>query len=420
MAGASDKARFYLEQSIPELKEYERKKIFSLVCAPSASQFGQPDRSQDEINSIARKQSDFEHKINAREGTPSDYARYAEFEINVDSLRRKRVKRLRIRAPMHSGQRRVFFILDRATRKFPGDIGLWMQQIEYARLQMAYKKLSQILTNALRLHPSKPDLWTYAAHVAMDEHADVTEARSYMQRGLRFCKGARSLWLEYMKLEVLYIAKLAARKQILGIEEHLEPQREQQPMDDTNADLENLPQLTVDDRGTSQTEDVNEALLLIMANTPALSGAIPIAIFDAAVVQFKDDDKLCQDFFDIVQNIDSLSCLASVLEHITDHMLRWWPSSWRTVACDIKLSCVGTAVTSPAFPRRFGSSLRKLQEASLQVTSCKGLIDAMRDWLQTFLENDSLDVALRQIMLSTLSRLDVAPEPSQAGIDVKD
>jgi hypothetical protein len=31
MAGASDKARFYLEQSVPELKEYERRKIFTTV-----------------------------------------------------------------------------------------------------------------------------------------------------------------------------------------------------------------------------------------------------------------------------------------------------------------------------------------------------------------------------------------------------
>ena len=29
MSGASDKARFYLEQSVPELKEYEKKKIFT-------------------------------------------------------------------------------------------------------------------------------------------------------------------------------------------------------------------------------------------------------------------------------------------------------------------------------------------------------------------------------------------------------
>ena len=31
MAGASDKARFYLEQSIPELQELERKDIFTKV-----------------------------------------------------------------------------------------------------------------------------------------------------------------------------------------------------------------------------------------------------------------------------------------------------------------------------------------------------------------------------------------------------
>lgn len=31
MAGASDKARFYLEQSVPELREWERREIFSKV-----------------------------------------------------------------------------------------------------------------------------------------------------------------------------------------------------------------------------------------------------------------------------------------------------------------------------------------------------------------------------------------------------
>ena len=31
MAGASDKARFYLEQSVPELQEYLQKKIFTRV-----------------------------------------------------------------------------------------------------------------------------------------------------------------------------------------------------------------------------------------------------------------------------------------------------------------------------------------------------------------------------------------------------
>jgi len=33
MSAATDKARFFLEKSVPELKEYERKKIFTKVCA---------------------------------------------------------------------------------------------------------------------------------------------------------------------------------------------------------------------------------------------------------------------------------------------------------------------------------------------------------------------------------------------------
>jgi hypothetical protein len=31
MSAATDKARFFLEQSVPELKEYERKKLFTKV-----------------------------------------------------------------------------------------------------------------------------------------------------------------------------------------------------------------------------------------------------------------------------------------------------------------------------------------------------------------------------------------------------
>lgn len=31
MSGASDKARFYLEQAVPQLQEFEQKKIFTKV-----------------------------------------------------------------------------------------------------------------------------------------------------------------------------------------------------------------------------------------------------------------------------------------------------------------------------------------------------------------------------------------------------
>jgi U3 small nucleolar RNA-associated protein 6 len=408
MAGASDKARFYLEQSIPELKEYERKKIFSSVCAPTTTlTLEETNSSQDEIASIARKRSDFEHKLNARGAQPSDYARYAEFEINVDSLRRKRVKGLRIKAATHNGQRRVLFILDRATRKFPGDMGLWMQQIEYARRQKTYKKLSQILTKALRLHPNKPDLWTYAAQFTIEEQADITEARSYMQRGLRFCKSSKPLWIEYMRLELFYVAKLNVRRQILGIDENSELRKRRTSADDRNADSVTLPQLTAEDVQPSggSMDKVDEVALQNVAKTSALNGAIPIAIFDAAMVQFKNDDELAHHFFEAVQVVDSVPYMRRVLAHIADRMRELWPESWRALVCKVKVSCVGISVTSPEFPKAFRDALKTLQGASSEVRRHDGLVDATRAWLEAYLSNDSLDVALRQIMLSTLTQL---------------
>ena len=86
---ASDKARFYLEQQVPELQEYERKQIFT----------------RDEITAIAKKRSDFEHILNARGSKAGDYVRYATYEMNLDTLRKKRCKRLGVKATAHSGQR---------------------------------------------------------------------------------------------------------------------------------------------------------------------------------------------------------------------------------------------------------------------------------------------------------------------------
>src|SRR5437016_3559762 len=227
-----------------------------------------------------KKRSEFEHKLNARGAQVSDFARYAEFEMNLETLRRKRVKRFGIKSSNHAGQRRIFFILDRATRKFRGDLGLWMQYIEYARKEKAIKKLHQILTSVLRLHPTKPELWMYAARYTADG-ADMTAARSYMQRGLRFCKTSRGLWVEYAKLEMAYIAKISARRQILGLDD-VGPENEE--VIGTNApdeDIIKLPELTAEDMDPTLEEgdDSDQNLWQNIASTPALSGAIPLAIF---------------------------------------------------------------------------------------------------------------------------------------------
>ncbi|EHY55617.1 U3 snoRNP protein [Exophiala dermatitidis] len=386
MAAASDKARFFLEQSVPELKEYERKNIFS----------------REEIANIARKRSDFEHKINARGSTPADYARYAEFEMNVDALRRKRVKRLGVKSTAHNGKRRIFFIFDRGTRKHPGDVALWMQAIEFARKQKAYKKLQEMFASVLRLHPTKSDLWIYAAQFAMEENGDMTEARSYMQRGLRFCKRSRQIWLEYARLELSYIAKIHARREILGIADG-RPEAPQASEEDE--DMMRLPKLTAMDINPDvEGPEADEAALQNLESTPALSGAIPIAIFDAAMDHFKDPE-VGYDFFNMIVAYDELPPSRRIADHIATKLSKDNPESWCSQICLIQLPLVGVPPSSPGFPSAFKQALVRLREAC----QAKGGLEISawaKTWLQKLTEAPELDPAIKQVATSVSSTLD--------------
>ncbi|KAF2278468.1 rRNA processing protein-like protein Utp6 [Westerdykella ornata] len=344
MAGASDKARFYLENSLGELSELERKKIFT----------------KDEIVSIARKRSDFEHIINARGSNPSDYVRYIEFEKNVDALRRKRIERLGVKSN-GTGSRTVFFLYNRAIRKFPGDLDIWMQYIEFARKEKAFKKLNEIFTKVVRLHPTKPGLWIYAARYFMEDQADITNARSYMQRALRFNKSSEAIWLEYAKLETIYIAKIAGRRKILGLDdEHATQATEQE-----DGDMIALPSVTAEDINPSvgKEEGADEVALQNLAAAPVLTGAIPIAVFDAAMKQFRDDPKVAERFFTMLAEFEQLPCLERILNHILRRLQETAPRTASTIKCGVMLHLLRAHPTSPEFPAALRTSLSMLDSA---------------------------------------------------------
>ncbi|KAI9373691.1 U3 small nucleolar RNA-associated protein 6-domain-containing protein [Aspergillus egyptiacus] len=360
---------------------------------------------QDEITSIVKRRSDFEHKINARGAQPADFVRYAEYEMNLDSLRRKRVNRLGIKSTGFSGQRRIFFVLDRATRKFHGDIGLWVQYIDYARRQKAYKKLSTILMDALRLHPSNADLWIYAAQYQLDDHADMTQARTYMQRGLRFCKSSRKLWIQYAKLELIYITKIVARQRILGLDGSIEaPKEDAGAADDLDADMIAMPKLTEEDINPSGGDDgADQAALQTLNSTPALSGAIPLAIFDNATKHFDYDVRFAHEFFDMVFEFGDIPCLQKILSHIVDVMQNSKPTSPHTLICYIKLPTAGIQPTSAAFPRALGAALARLQEHRQKPEVLKEVVS----WLRPVEKTKDLDPSLQKAIAATIHKAEL-------------
>ena len=398
MAAASDKVRFLQERSVPELQEFARKKIFT----------------RDEITSIAKKRSDFEHILNARGSEPQDYIRYTEYEMNLESLRRKRVRRLGVNISNHTGQRHIFFILDRATKKFPSDVGLWMQYITFAQKQGSNKKVSQLLTSVLRLHPTKPELWIYAATMG---RTNIMEARSYMQRGLRLCGDSEKLWVEYAKLEMMYISKIAARKRILGLDVAEIEKESEQNTGNNDDGTGNLPAITHEDLMPTQRSSDGAKLEVLekLGTGSVLLGAIPMAIFDAAMKHFKPSDKLCQQFFDMVAEFSQAPCQQSILCHIIDTMRSVAPQNPETLIRWIQQPVRGIDVTTPEFPALFRCCLDHMKRSFETLTPIRATQGTARPmnilghqviaWLLSY-QKEVLDADIRQVMSTTIRKVE--------------
>ena len=367
-----------------------------------------------EIASIAKRRSDFEHKLNARGSLPSDYARYAEYEMNLESLRRKRVKRMGIKANTHTGQRRIFFVLERATQKFHGDIGLWMQYVEFARKQKSNKKLSEILTRVLRMHPTRPELWVYAANYAIEERVDMSEARLCMQRGLRFCKNSKDLWCEYAKLEMIYIANILDRGRALGQNQNRLNNDLTPSVGGIDGDMLAFPTSMAFEIDSQEEDTVDQEVLKALETTPVLTGAIPMAIFDGAMNQFENDVRLGECFFNMVLEFQDVPCASKILQHIIDHLLATAPSDPVALMCFIRQPVIGIQILSPDFPGALGNSLDRLSSAMTTAAPSEEPKRTLRshselsmkaiEWMLQFAV-EKLDPDIYKVIIMTVRRL---------------
>jgi U3 small nucleolar RNA-associated protein 6 len=319
------------------------------------------------------------------------------------------MKRLGVKGTGYSGQRRIFFLFDRGTRKFHGDIRLWMQYLDYARSQKAHKKVGKILTSVLRLHPTKSELWIVAANYSVESQSDIGAGRGYMQRGLRFCPKERTLWLEYAKLEMLYIAKTADNLRVLGVKDSRDIQEPTTEADNLDADEIALPTLTSEDINPSLApEDPEDQIALQnLAATPALSGQIPIAIFDAAMKEFNGEAILAEGFFDRVAQFPGLLCCQKILGHIVRYLSNQSPITPSSAICSFKQPLIGIDPTSSKFPAALRQALQAIRASIQKNQNNQDRERVAREATLTLLpivDHPDLDPEIQKVILSILTQ----------------
>jgi len=194
-----------MEAMLPELDDLESKGYFS----------------RSELREVIKKRQDFEYNFKRRAALKRDFLRCIEFETKLEELRKHRKKALKIkgkRGPAETGiVRRIHFTYERATRKFKADLDLWLAWIDYCKSSNSTKQMSKVVTKALQRHGHVAALWVEAASWEFERNANVAAARALMQQGLRHCRKDEGLWGEYLRMELLYVARLRARREVLGL-----------------------------------------------------------------------------------------------------------------------------------------------------------------------------------------------------------
>lgn len=197
-----ERVEFEQEQMVEELKEFEKKGIFS----------------KEEVKEIMRKRRGFEMKLVRRVANKNDFLKYAGYEMELERLRKKRMERLKIAKSGHDHAKRQIHIFERAVGKFKGDVGLWMEYFELAKREGARRLASRVIARAVQLHPQVGGLYILGARHEL-EHLCWNGARTLLQRGIRMNRQDKELWIEYLKMEERFEWMIKERWKRLGIEE---------------------------------------------------------------------------------------------------------------------------------------------------------------------------------------------------------
>lgn len=231
-----------------------------------------------------------------------------------------------------------------------------------------------MLDEVLKLHPSRAELWIYAAQVAMDDAGSMFEARTYLQRGLRFCgMKERKMWLEYARFECLFIGKIVGRREVLGINgkgrdiEEEEEEDDSGTMDFEQHDEISLPTVSIDELNPESSSSIDPALQRTLSsdgdNSSVLSGSIPIIIFTQALTTIPDPG-FAASFFDVFASkaFSKLPCQKRLVSHVDEYLTTNYPTDARGIVCHIRESLVGVDVTDALYPGGLRTAFKRLIE----------------------------------------------------------
>lgn len=394
MAHVAEKARFFLEKAAPQLREFEEKGIFT----------------RDEIRTLVRTRSEYEHRVLAPGPTPNMWLDYIEWDINLEKLRAHRCRKLHIHnSTSYAGETRILKTLDRAVDRHPGSMELWRRYLDYAEYVNAGNRWNKVWTRAIRLHPQHADLWIRGAH-KMIQNGNMEKARERFMYGCRNCKreNAPKVWVEYARSELEWLAKTESKLQ-LGqyeldmIDDTIEFGR-QSDEDDGNDDGpgdDKYGEVLAPTR--EQRLAASETVAQKLAKSAALKGALPKAVFDVARKQEFFTSQVALLFWDGLSSVTQATKAPAIAQHVLNAMEEMFPRSAETEFCRIRTPLVGLKGRECAIGMK--SSLALLATSLKTCDEPDKLVLLISQWIDEIAEGETMDTRVVELLRIAQSRL---------------
>ncbi|KAG5947745.1 hypothetical protein E4U59_007626 [Claviceps monticola] len=398
MAGVAGKARFYLERSVPQLREWEEKEIFT----------------KDEIRTIVQKRNEHEHRVLCPGNSPSEWSAYAKWEQSLEALRSKRCKRLKIQHlnSAHAGQARVMSIYDRSVNKHPGSSELWREYLNYTASVKAAKRWRKTMTGALRMMPHDADLWIMAGRRSA-RNGDMASARGFFMRGCRFCNMDCRLWVEYAKSEMEWLVKVDKRKEVKGVDA-LRPDRVEDDDElriigsDDDDEEEDVDGSSLPAPFKAQAKVIDKRAAEQLKSNPAMDGAIPMAIFDISRKQAFFTPEVAETFFFLFTSFKNLSMEPKISQHVLDVLNEQFPEHPATCNSFIRQPIIGVNPNTADFPRGLREVLVRLGGKLDTTTDKVALSKKTAAWIDGYLALGDLDQGIREVLKHIKGKLELS------------
>ena len=149
----------------------------------------------------------------------------------------------------------------------------------------------------------------------------------------------------------------------------------------------------------------NEGGFPHFSSTPAMTGAIPQAIFDEAMKTYPQDEKLAENFFGMFAQHKDLSFTQYILDYVVESA-HWSPALAASLRCQIPVA--GLEVDSEDFAVALRESFTTLSKEMRVVEGgpSEKLVKRLLKWLRLMSEDQKLISELQTVIGATVKRLE--------------